>query len=311
MKKIIFVSIAVAALALASCKENEGTATASYPIAVCQVAVNTATNSAPVVSSSLYKFDFDTMNRTVVISGDVMTESNNSLSITTAGLDYDAGMFNFDGNPYHEVINIDAFKAGTVNSEPIYNFNCQLTTMAYYPPAVEGIENKYLYSFPYQGRYCVMQYEIGADKRVTTFWPDMTFKGKTSVSYPAQDGTVKQEENETMIFRVFMNVKESKASVIIYNAPFGDSTASAGSSNMVLKDLPLAFNVAGYEISATNVVPEVYEAGSVVSQPGLSFDSFNLTSNGDFVKGSVTFDLAGGYHGEFSGDYLLKLKVEK
>lgn len=147
---------------------------------------------------------------------------------------------------------------------------------------------------------CVIGYKVN-NFEVHTFPQQAFYVGKTSTTYPNQDGTQGRYENEGIVYRVVLNVVEKKALVILYHAKFAEKAPELA---MVLKDLDITYNHGGYKVSGTNVIPEVVGDGGLTPYPNFKFDKFEMsTIDMQLTQVRMNYDVASRYHGEFRGTY--------
>lgn len=307
MRNYLFAAAAAALMTLGSCESNEGTSTYTYSVPTYNLVTNTEAGEEPVVSGSIYKYNFDLMAGQVTMGSDISLSSGNTVSVSTGSIPYGGGYWQVgegDETQYGEVITINALNTGTASDKVrISNLVCQLTPFAYFPPEVQGAP---AFTPPTGVKYTLMSYNIGENYRVRTFWPDMTFRGETTTSYPGTDGVNKNFTNKAMLYRVILNLKEKKATVILYNVKFGEEVTET-ISNIVLNDLALAINAPGISISGTNIVPKIYEAGEAKPNQEFTFDNFDCDILGDLTSASIRYKVAGAYNGQFTGSYILKV----
>lgn len=304
MKKIFLGIAAVSMLAFSSCNDDQAISTLSMPITTYSLVTTDGGSSAPVVLATTYSFNFDRAAGEVKISAELPVSTTGSLSFATNSLPYSGGQY-VVGDRSGEIITVKSASAGTsTNQSSVTNFDCQLTTFFNIPPTVDGIQQP---SYPYGYEYAVMSYNIG-QYNVRTFWPDVTFSGRTTTQYPYQ-GVNKQFTTEEVAYRIIMNVTDKKATVVIYDALLAEEMPKA-ISNIVLEDLPVVFNAQGYSINAENVTPKVYEAGTATPNTRYVFDKFSLYTFGDLTSTNISYTVAGVYKGDFSGSYCVKLTNE-
>lgn len=299
MKKLLFVATAAALMTLASCKNNDSVSTLTLPVTTYSFITNTIDGGDPVVTGSIYRFNFDMVAGTTTMATELPIGSGN-ISFVTGNMPFTSGMYQFE-NSYYQIINIEKMQAGSAsNQENITDLECQLTPMAYMPPDVQGAPQV---SYPSDFRYSIMHYNIGA-YRVRTFWPDMTFRGETT----STDNAGGQSYNtKDMLYRVVLNVKEKTATVVLYNVKF---TEEMTAKNLVLEKLPVTFSAAGIHVDGTEVVAKVYESSSATADPQYTFNSFRCDILGDLTAGSIIYKVAEKYNGQFSGACVTKVGKE-
>lgn len=301
MKKLLFVATAAALMTLASCKNNDSVSTLTLPVTTYSFITNTLDGGEPVVTGSIYRFNFDMVAGTTTMATELPIGSGN-ISFVTGNMPFTSGMYQFETN-YYQIINIEKRQAGTAsNQENITDLECQLTPMAYMPPEVSGAPQVL---YPSDFRYSIMHYNIGA-YRVRTFWSDMTFRGETTSSYTDNMGA-QSYSTKDMLYRMVLNVKEKTANVVLYNVKL---TEEMPVKNLVLENLPVTFSAAGIHVEGTEVVAKVYESSSATADPQYTFNSFRCDILGDLTSGSIIYKVADKYNGQFSGTYITKVGKE-
>ncbi len=309
MNRIMLAASAVVLMTFASCKNNDGVSTMTMPVTTYTMVTNTLDGGEPEVSGTVYRFNFDLMAGNVTVATDLSLSSGNKTSFITGNMPFNTGMYKF-GEGYAEVIGMKSLKAGsTANQLDITDFECQLTPMANIPPSIDGLP-KFVY--PNDFRYAVMHYTIGENYRARTFWSDMTFKGSTTTRYTDGEGTHKVYTDTEGSYRVVMNMKDKKATVILYNIKFAEDF-TAPLSNLVLEGMSLSFTANGIRVSGTNITPKVFDksTGTGTANSEYVFESFDCDILGDLVDSSIRYKVGGKYDGQFTGSYLEKVKQEQ
>lgn len=297
MKKSLLICSAFAALLTTACSKDNTKSEYSYNIPILNYVSSMDGTGEPVISGSYYNYKMDMVASTMVVSAQVGTSTNGTTQFTTSDLSFQPLYYNIDGSLV-EIIKSESFVAGKTDSgDPINDFYCELTSLVNTPPVIPGLPDVVLPNI----KYTYMHYNIGSKYTVRTFWNDLTFSGYTNTSYPG--GSF---ESKNILYRVVMNVKEKKATVILYNAQFAENMPEL--TNIVLKDLPIDFKNQGYVIKASNVTPEIYESGEGTPNNKFIFNSFELNSSGDLTSANCYYEVNGTFNGEFSGSYITTLK---
>lgn len=297
MKKSLLFALAVGAVAvLSSCDHNSGTtSTVSFNSQTFNLITTMDGSATPAVASSVYKFNFDEIAGTGTIAGEV-SNSIQPISFATDPIKYKAYNYQWE-NAIHQVIDIETFK-----TKEIYNLDFQITTMAYQSPIVEGLPSTV---FPVNRQYVVANYQYGDNVKVRTFWPDVTFRGNTTTTYPGAGGVEKSFSSSEVKYRVIINSSDKKATVILYDAKFAEEMPKP-LTNVVLKDLPVTFTNAGYDINGTDITPLVYEGGVGTPNTDRIFNSFSLSVGGDLTEAAISYKVANVFNGSFYGSYIEK-----
>lgn len=305
MKKFLLLSAAVVML-LSSCDNGkEGSNSVTFNIPTYNLITYNDGTTEPQVAASYYRYIFDLATGTATVTTDISPASGQNISFVTSSMNYKSGIYDFGteytgDNIYSEVIKMSSMTAATSQVGNITGFESEITSTAFIPPYTDIIGLPSL-GLPTEYRYLLVNYNVGTVAKVQTFWSDVTFRGSTTIA----DG-MQYFDNKDACYRLVLNIKDKKATVIIYNAKFFETMPSL--TNLVLADLPLKFTNHGYEISATNVTPVSYETGEAVSKPEYKFDRFEFSSSGRMTSGVCSFEVAGSYQGDFSGECILPLK---
>lgn len=199
-----------------------------------------------------------------------------------------------------------SFRIKDANNNPLVSdIRCLLTQAAYAPEEVEGYKIDRLVPNK-TASYTVMQYNYG-DWLVRTFWPDMTFKGKTVTSGAGMDGSY---ENEDISYRVKMQLGlggtlSDKADLYIFNAKFA-ANMPFEIKLILLKDLDLKFTNDGYEVSGSQIIPFMLEGGQLEETKRFAFNSIKMVVDGDLTQMKADYEVASMYRGSFTGASIKK-----
>lgn len=299
MKKTVLFALAVSVIAgMSSCNSEKNTVqTMTYNIPTYNLITSVDGTAAPSVAQSVYKINFDLIAATASVATEINVGST-PISFVTDPIKYTGGMYEWQ-NAYHEII-----KISTIKDNNIYDLNCLISSMAYFPAALTGLP---AITYPSGSKYLIMSYNVGSNTLVRTFWPDATFSGNTTTTYSDRTGTPKQFTSKEILYRVVMNITDKKATVILYDAKFAEEMPKALDA-IILKDLPLTFTNSGYRIDATNVIPEQWEGGTTTPNTTYVFDSFSLNVGGDLTTTIIEYSVMhNAFHGYFEGKCINQL----
>ena len=299
MKKSLLLALTVGAVAgLSSCEKNDGPKNSiTFSTQTFNLITTLDGSAAPAVVNSVYKFNFDLNAATGIISTEKeISNPIRPISFVTDAIKYKVMNYQWN-NAIHEVIDLESFK-----TKDLYNVDFQITTMANIPPVVDGLPS---FVYPAGLKYLVSSYQVGDNVRVRTYWPDATFTGNTSTTYPGPGGAMKTFTSADVKYRVIMNSTDKKATVILYDARFAEEMPKP-LTNVVLKDLPVKFTNTGYEISGTDITPVCYEGGVGTPNTDRVFNTFTLEVGGDLTVASIHYKVANVFTGSFSGSYIEK-----
>lgn len=291
MKKQILFAAASAALLLASC-DKEGTNTQTFTTQSLNYITEVSPTGAPSgevsIEAGIYKFGLDYNNSTVSMSAENLPSKVGVTSFSTQAL----------AASQNSLMNITVDTKSTLMSEVSVD-NLTMAYSAYQVPQeysdIPGIANQ---TIPYGGLYVVTRYTIGGNYLVRTIWPDMLFSGTTNTSF---NGTT--FENKGIGYRVILNSKDKKATLVIYDAQFAPQMQKM---NLVLENLAVDFQPNGIVISGTNVIAKYAEGGQLQENPNFPFDDIRFVIHGtNLTEATVDFSVAGRFYGSFTGSYIL------
>lgn len=188
-----------------------------------------------------------------------------------------------------------------------------IATQAAYPPPADITLPGYSRLIPGNSmHYLVMQYDLG-QRKVITFWPDMTFRGTTITNY----GAGEPYNSTEMSYRIVMHISadnaiEDKADVIFYNAKFAPSAPELKA--IVLKNLDLKFDATGYKISGTSIIPEALMDGNLIENNLFPFENFVFICSGDLTGATASYKVnakipnkpEATYSGIFTGSSIMR-----
>ena len=291
MKKQILFAAASAALLLASC-DKEGTNTQTFTTQSLNYITEVSPTGAPSgevsVEAGIYKFGLDFNNSTVSMSAENLPSKVGVTSFSTQAL----------AASQNSLMNITVDTKSTLMSD-ISVDNLTMAYSAYQVPQeysdIPGIANQ---TIPYGGLYVVTRYTIGGNYLVRTIWPDMLFSGTTHTSFNDSG-----EENKGIGYRIILNSKDKKATMVIYDAQFA---AQMPKLNLVLENLSVDFQPHAIVIRGNNVVAKYSEGGQLQENPNFPFDNIEFIIQGqNLTQATCNFSVAGKYYGTFDGSYIL------
>lgn len=314
MKKILYVGIAALSLiSLASCnKEDDNFFTETYSIPSYNLITSEGGSESAVVSLSNYLYTMKYPDNSISMKvTDLLLGATKGEFVTPEVPMAVKGIKMTDEWVAEQI----SFSTKDVPENPVVtDLKCMLTQAAYSPEEMQipmdapsGNEGETTNNTRYYERlvpgtsmhYTVMSFNYG-DKKVRTFWPDMTFCGSTSSTFP---GMSEAFTNTKMSYRVYMHRKQDnsltgKADLIIYSASFAQGMPDI---TIVVKDLDVAFGVDGYEISGHNMVPYMVEAGMLQEAPRFIFNELKIEVTGDLTDMHAAMTVAGSMKANFIG----------
>lgn len=188
----------------------------------------------------------------------------------------------------------------TINDNSSYqlqNGSFLATPWFYYPQDYLGYP-----SFQYD---MVASFEIGDLYKVRTYPTDAVYVGTTNTSYESS-GTLATNQTDQIIYEVIINPTENKAKMMIYNAKFSSSPHEPTKVRIDVDNLDVVFSDGLITISGENVVPSVLDGSTTTPNESYKFNSINFTTtNPKLTSCKITYEVAGMYHGEFVGSYIV------
>lgn len=317
-KNLIVAACGVAfAVGFSACnKNNEPGYSYSETVNFGTYNIVTAEGQEPYVAPVRYQYNnrVDIVEQSQTISmfiNDMMLNKKEKVSIETKALPYSSGQYQIGDKYYPYIYMSDTYVADDKDIQ-ITDFTCILTYAAYQPSAeIPG----YPVSVPKNDRYAgtareneyytVMSYKIDNKWNVSTFWPDVTFKGATTTTYPGMEEPFTSDKIE---YRVVLDLKTEgapKANVFMINAQFAPK---APMLMLALRNLPVTFHADGYSIDVENVNPEQIEAGGFTENKEFPFDKFSLKFSASSGRADIKYQVKTVFNGSFGGYYFYEMR---
>lgn len=300
MRKFTLGLFSVALLAMGACSSevDDQTQTVSYP------AVNLISphdGGEPFASKGSYKFFLN------------LTQSKGTVSTASLMINNKAYTFQTDTVSYGYVggngmlIRLRNLKGNLDGNKemPLLGANFDITSFFYVANiSVPGYTQLPDNAYP----YVIGQYSAG-DWDVATFQEDASYYGETTTSYAGQEGALQSYKNESMLYRVMINLEKKTADIIIYNAKFAEPAPTLQA--ILLKDLKVTWKRGAYTIEGENLIPGVAEGSSWTENPNYVFNKFTMnTINKEMTQAEMEYQVAGRFQGNFRGSYVVEFKSE-
>ncbi|MDE6027346.1 MAG: hypothetical protein K2G23_04705 [Muribaculaceae bacterium] len=310
MNKIFTIGLFAAGMMLASC-DKESVNRSTEQIQTYNYVTHTNGQGDPVITKGYYNFGFDYVNRTVVLSTDMVQygeDQDTGFSTESFAFTY-VGVGGFEGGQVNVLHGADQFPCTARNGMKITALRFELTPAYYTPPMIEyDVDPDPSFPFPQpdlsykarEGSAPKIRYRLGEDYQVYTFWPDLYYKGvtKTEVIGDASSAF----ESLAVGYRVKFDVKKKKAQVVLYDVKFHPDMPKM--ECLILPDLDVNFTNNGFEIEAANVNPLYIEGRKIMENPRFPFTTFKFVAQDNMVEGNCDFTVAGRFHGSFTGKYV-------
>lgn len=309
---LIFGTALATALVFSSCLKDNDDSSSTTKVTIPAFNLYTPISDASEVTTGLAYYSFTTVfpEQTIAIDVDNMAlPGGGTAGFETTAIKFVQGQMTADGANYltWEFSSDNPSKSGN----RISSLKAFITQTAYapgdvdvpgYPRLIPG--NTF--------QYVVMQYNLNDTWRVRTFWPDMTFRGSTTTTYPEDmtnpSGGKLTFQNDDIAYRVVMELTKEhaltgKADIIFYNAKFAPK---APEITVVLKNLDVKFTNAGYTVSGKDIIPYMVESGELQETPRFKFNSISVDCTSDLTTSIITYQVAGVYSGRFQGQSVAK-----
>jgi hypothetical protein len=304
---LVFGTALAAALVFSSCLKDNDVNSATNTVTIPAFNLYTPISGMAVPSTGLAYYSFSTAfpEQTITIDVDNMSlPGGGTGGFKTAAMPFAQGQMSVDGMNCLTLA-FSSENAG-VSGNRVTDLNA-LVTQAVYAPGDQEIPG-YKRLIPGTTlQYVVMQYNLNDTWRVRTFWPDMTFRGSTTTTYPEDmtdpSGSKLTFQNDDIAYRVVMELTKEyaltgKADIIFYNAKFAPK---APEITVVLKNLDVKFSSAGYTLSGKDLIPYMVESGALQETPRFKFNSISVDCTSDLTTSIITYQVAGVYNGRFQG----------
>lgn len=309
MKKIVLGILAFTGLALSSCNVGNGDNYQSVDYYPANLIIPTDGSEA-TMSMGVYRIKFDFNDATAAVSGALRIADNDYTFIADPVKYTDFG--------YKQVIKgvsgvftkgqqemkdgkfmISAYDALPDNFNPLKVFTPTVKSdkgSADFLPGTLITPVSQSVSAIFVGNF-----KMGDKYNVHTFSTDSFYSGTTNTGYATSKNTV---------YRVIIDITKKKATLLIYGAKFAEQMPAI--NTIILKDLDIVTNAAGYEIVGENVIPLVPEANTLMGElsqctpnANYTFNSFRMTTtNQELTQVNMRFTVAGKFNGQFSGEYV-------
>lgn len=317
-KLFVMSGVLATGMILASCEPSTGeaTQTIAYP------ALNFATQidgTGSSMSWGAYTFNFNYTEQKESVSTTNLVVDNTSYGFSTNGVKYEdlspsrgMGLYaeGFTGNVGASNQLSDC--AFFLSSFPIPSGMEYVPSKKWIPIIADPKDNNKSDYHPgamYRPNYdvppiLVGKYKVGNLFEVVTCSTDMSFFGTTVTTYPPDNSY----STDKMVYRVFLDIKNQTADVVIYDAKFAEPAPAL--ANVYLPSLKLTLKDGNYEVEGNDVVPMVPEGEgaqtTLLPYPNFTFKSFKLsTIPGTLLsKVNVEYQVGAMFKGKFSGKYV-------
>lgn len=295
MKKIVFGAMALLLCCSSCLKEAKEERTISYSTTNLIIPDNPSEECVASAATYLVKAD--------VAAGRLAVSSNlkvgeQELTLVTDQVAYQAW------NSLQGSLTKFTNAHGMASSLPVTAFNGSISGACFYPESNVSLPGVDFIPAGEFGPKVVFQYRLGNDYTVKTFSRDEVFSGTTTTRYH-YNGEGLTFTTDKILYRLVINKDFKKADIIIYKAKFAEQQPMEIAA-MLLKDLNVSFSSRGIQVSGTNVVPKVPEGNGYTEFANYTFDNILFqTISDDLTKATIDYSVAGKYHGQFSGLYVL------
>lgn len=222
-------------------------------------------------------------------------------SFTTKAMPLTVSSVDVD-NIYRQILTFSAADASETGSK-VTGLSGKLT-QAFYSPDLSVTQFSPWFIPDNYLSFLVMQYTLDNTWLVRTFWPDVLFRGSTMIS-----GNGSPTQNNEIEIRVNIDLTKPVngkyvAEVMLYNLPGGEDEPVA---HCVLKGLEADFNMNGYIVKGTGIVPQTVIGNAAAEEDtDRKIRNFNLSVTGDLTQAAASIDFENSVHYSFNGQCMAK-----
>lgn len=308
MKKILFIGGISLLLGLSSClKEGKNEITQTLYTSSLNIITNEETGEV-VVSPGLYYYDLTVSSLTGTVSSTNLIFNNTNMDFTTPEVTYKtSGSEIYFANP-----------GGTVLTNMSLTLNnSQFVALNYLPKEYYETSYGYYINNSFAGDYTyninptfnpntiktVGRFFLGDNYRVNIYQADTFFRGKTTTTYPSQEGIDTFETTE-ITYRFILDMEKKTAVMVIYNAKFSN-TNEPWKNAIIVEGLEYVITKDGVSITGENLVPYLAEGNSTTPFERFVFNNIDFHTTDDlYTQCELDFKVAGVFTGHFEGSYL-------
>lgn len=306
VKKILTLLPLSATLFLSSCLDSGGDTTMSSGYTVLNLVTPVDVAQPVSVFETTYRFDYNISKQTLSLLASELPVGSGTLSFTTPEVPYSNQ--NQTGGQSQRFSCVSSPATGVVST--IDNLQGVITTSVVNPRVYNITPITSVGQSPYFNSAFLMNYRAADSYYIYTFPSDAYFKGRTESTYPL-GGSVQSFETEDCIYRAAIDIKSGKADIVLHNAQFTPPGEHAMPKlTFVLKDLTFTPVRGGYEITGTDIVPQVLEGTQLTPNPAFPFKRIALkTTNASMTSVAIEFEVEAAY-GSFTGSFVGSMLVD-
>ena len=300
MRKLLFGSVALAALAFSSCNTDPKDSTQTITInSYCLVTPVSGGVSQP--ASSEYTLELNVTQGTASIMGKVGYDGISFMAdgAKMGGGSYNVGNQNSKTEPFFRVgeTTFNDMTAPAVSSlMSISNFKGMIYEQyVQLPDLMQQI---------YTGQYALISYQVNNQYNVKPLQSGPLFFGPTRTTYTTKDGVEGSFDTKSVYYQIVLTDPDKtsgKFKLNIYNAKFYAEQAKTF-QQIVIDGLKVEWLEGSYRLTGENIVPTVIEGNTSKPNPDYTVDEITITVTGDNLQnGAISFKVADRFSAQFSG----------
>lgn len=198
-------------------------------------------------------------------------------------------------------INLNFYPFTATGGQSITDFECLLTNNYYC--YVRESDTNYIPDGAPLGQFLFASYKVDNIGTVHTFPRNAFYKGETTTDF-TMGGVQQTFSSGNALYQLIMDLSNREATLVIYNVQFAAQMPIQ--TRMEIKNLKIEPNrQTGYVIKGENLVPVCGTGAGAVEYPAFVFNNVEITTvNDKMSKLSIDFNVAGRFHGAFTGSCL-------
>lgn len=295
MKKSLLLTLLMPGLALVSCnKDDDPRYTNSYTAETYSLITNVTDPTYVSAVKTEYTFGFEMYSRQAQMACTELKIDDAAYAFASTWMPFEVkSTADAQGGYYQSYIFKGSGDVSQSASTSITGVSGCLTEAVNPLVAIPGVES----TVPRNGRFVLLQYRVNNIYDVRTFWPDVVYRGETSVSGASAPFTTGNIQ-----YRVKINLSSQTADIYMLGAQFAEAMPK---QDIAVKGLRFEAGSDGYVITGENVEPEVITNGQSVPMPAFTFNKIDMSCKGNLTRASISYRVAGRYDGYFSGTFLI------
>ncbi|MCH5229402.1 MAG: hypothetical protein J1F12_05340 [Muribaculaceae bacterium] len=275
-------------VAFTSCGKSESTITQTYNLNAVNL-ITDVTDGSTFASEGWYYFDLTISDMKGSVAASNLILNNTAVNFTSAVEPYTSTGYDI------------YFKNLTVPSQNVTDGNFLLSPYFYFPK-MYNITSADMY-VPQASLVLIANYNVGENYKVKTFQKNTFYVGKTTTQYNMM-GVDQTYETEDIYYQLSLDLKESKAQLLMFNAKFSNVEQEPKKAQINLNDLKVEYTDGVIKVYGENIIPEVVEGNATTPNEDFIFNTIEFTTTSeDLTQCEIKYQVAGRFYGSFTGAY--------